>query len=133
MTSAGKRRGQPDLDKISSHAFTYDSGTKAEDVGIIVFPAHSRSIIVMAVGGTYLPIAVGGDRHAYPGTADENPSVATAIAHQPDDMFGIIRIVYRITGKTTGIGDVMAKVTQQLHYLFLEMVPAMISAKRNLH
>lgn len=133
MTSPGKGRGQPDLDKIGSHPFTCDSGAETEDIGIIMFPAHSRSIFVVAVGGTYFPIPVGGDRHTDPGTADKNASLATAIVHQRDDTFGIVRIVYGITGKTAGICDIMVKVTQQLHDLFLEMIAAMISAKRNLH
>jgi hypothetical protein len=72
MTTAGKPGFKPNLNDIQSDGDSQHSCPKAEDIGVVVFTAHSGSIGLMAKGGTNVPVPVGSNRHADTCAADKN-------------------------------------------------------------
>ncbi len=133
VTSTGEVCCQPDPDQIKGHTFSDNPGSEAEDIGIIMLPAHPRGILIMTAGGTDPPVAVGGNGDADSRPADEHSPLAMPIRHQGDDTVSVIGIVDGFQGMASHILDNMAETVQETDDFFLELVTSVIGTDGNFH
>jgi len=101
MTTAGKLGLEPDLDDIQSNGNPYHSGTKAENIGVVVLPAHSGGEGFMAKCCPNVTVSVGGYRHPDTCPADKDTMRTAPILDCRTDLVGKIRIIDRFLGITS--------------------------------
>jgi len=133
VSSTGKIGRKPDLDHFQRVGSFKDTSAKAEDIGVVVFPAHFRSIDICTIGRPDAPVPVGGYRHANPGPTDEYSHRAFASHNALHRFLDEIGIIHRIFGKTADIYNLMAGVNKILLDCFLQIIPTVIGRDDNFH
>lgn len=132
MTPAGKLGFEPDLDDIQSNGNPNYSCTETENIGVIVFSAHSGGEGLMAKCCPNVPVPVGGYRHPDTRPTDQNTMRTEPILDCRTDLVGNVRIIDRFLGITPQIDDRMVGLFKQLDQLSFKSKSAMVTPQCNI-
>src|SRR6266850_2057535 len=78
MAAAFELGGEKDFQRLARHLRADQALAERHDIGVIMLARQTRRSDVMDDGGAYPWVAVGGDRHADSGAADQDAAVGLA-------------------------------------------------------
>ena len=130
--SAGELGGEPDAHQGPRELGPDDTRAHGHDLGVVRLARPLGRVGVVHLGGANSGHLVGGDRHADPGAADQDPAVVLAAGDGVGNLVADVRVVDPVERVAAVVLDVEPFVAQQLDHRLLELEARFIAADRNL-
>jgi hypothetical protein len=102
-------------------------------IHIIVFHALVCRIFVMAQPGADAGNLVCCNAGSDPASADEHTPIRRSVQHLPGDDLGVVRVVDRVFGVSSGVVNLMAKVADMLCQKRLQVDTGVIAGNNDFH
>ena len=89
---------EPGSNEFQSFVMVKYSFAKAEDIGVIVLPAHAGCELIPDHRGPNAGNFIGSDRHADPGAADKDAAGQFSLTYFDGEGFCVIWVIDRLVG-----------------------------------
>src|SRR6266852_1512583 len=133
MTSAGKRRGQPDLDDFEGQIYGEQAFAERENVAVVVFAGQTRALEAPAESAANAADFVGDHGFAVARAAENDAAVELTARDSFRRRANEQGIIHRLRAKRSEIADFVAEAIQKEFDFFFVGEAGVVGGDGDLH